>query len=430
MSGFRTRRKFIFESAGAAAGLVLAGATPALSARAKEAPPTMTDTGKHVEPLGFTEHPIRVGNGKGGWRLTAGEVQFLHCRDADHLMPFGVQHMDNGEVLLLASAERPGQFTPVVAFSRDDGATWSDWARVREAGTATDANGRPMMLTYLGQGRITFHTDPTVRFTSTDYGRTWERIAVTFPRPEDALIVEGNAHVDRDPQGNATRIAAVGYKVADSARWPESFTGFLQWSTDGGKTWGAEVRPKTWVVEFEHHGQTVVRGVSEGSIVRARNGDLVAALRTDMPPRFYRDGAQSGTDFDDSLEGLGVSTSHDNGKTWSPISLLYEAGRHHPHLMALPNGDLIMTYIVRVDVRGGGLASCRRGCEALVGHDHGQTWRPDRRYMLDEFEFFDGVKWFNGETGHLGSTALPDGRLLTAYGRYQAKAACLIRWRP
>jgi len=135
-------------------------------------------------------------------------------------------------------------------------------------------------------------------------------------------------------------------------------------------------------------------------------------------------------DFDDSLEGLGISTSSDDGKTWSPINLLFEAGRHHPHLLLLPNGDIVMTYIVRVDVREGRLASYRRGCEALISHDNGQTWDTERRYILDEFEFFDGVKWFNGETGHLGSTALPDGRILTAYGRYQAKATCLIRWRP
>jgi hypothetical protein len=339
-------------------------------------------------------------------------------------MPFGIQYLDNGELFLLASAEKPGHITPVVAFSRDYGATWSNWAEVREAGTAADANhGRPMMLTYLGRGQLIFHTDPKVGFTSNDYCRTWEKIAVTFQTPEDALIVEGNAQVDRSSQGMAKRIAAVGYKAGASNR------GFIQWSSDGGKTWGDEVRPEKWVVEFQHNGRTIVRGVSEGSIVRARNGDLVAALRTEMSPRFYLDGAQSGTDYDDSLEGLGVSTSHDNGRTWSPIYVLYEAGRHHPHLMALPNGHLLMTYIVRVDVRGGRLESYRRGCEALFSRDHGRTWNMDRRYILDEFEFFDGVKWFNGETGHLGSTSLPDGRLLTVYGRYQTGAACLIRWR-
>jgi photosystem II stability/assembly factor-like uncharacterized protein len=236
-------------------------------------------------------------------------------------------------------------------------------------------------------------------------------------------------HVDRDAEGNATRIAAIGYKSGHPP-WPEAYEAFLQWSRDGGRTWGDEVKPPTWKVEFEHKGRKILRGVSEGSIVRARNGDLVAALRTDMPPKYYLDGGQKGVDYNDGLEGLGISVSKDDGKTWSPIRLLYEAGRHHARLVLLPNGDIVMTYIVRVDVRDGRLASYQRGCEALVSRDNGQTWDPAKRYVLDAVDFFDGKKWFNGETGHLCSTLLPDGRILTAYGKYVTKGACLIRWRP
>jgi hypothetical protein len=85
---------------------------------------------------------------------------------------------------------------------------------------------------------------------------------------------------------------------------------------------------------------------------------------------------------------------------------------------------------VRDDVRDGRLASYRRGCEALISRDNGETWQTSKRYLLDEFEYFDGVKWFNGDTGHLCSTLLSDGRVLTVYGNYVAKGAGLIRWRP
>jgi hypothetical protein len=88
-----------------------------------------------------------------------------------------------------------------------------------------------------------------------------------------------------------------------------------------------------------------------------------------------------------------------------------------------------MTLIVRDDVQGGKLASYRRGCDALISHDHGLTWNLDRRIVLDEFEFFDGVKWYNGETGHHASTVLDDGSILTAYGKYITKGVNLIRWR-
>jgi hypothetical protein len=89
-----------------------------------------------------------------------------------------------------------------------------------------------------------------------------------------------------------------------------------------------------------------------------------------------------------------------------------------------------MTLIVRTDVQDGRLASYRRGCEAVISHDNGLTWGLGRKYILDEFEFTDGVKWSRGECGHLSTVLLGDGALLTCYGNYLLKGACLIRWRP
>jgi len=220
-----------------------------------------------------------------------------------------------------------------------------------------------------------------------------------------------------DAAGRALRIAEAGYDAKDVALWPKgAFTGRIRWSTDNGRTWSGETAPPAWKVG--------ARGVSEGSLVRAANGWIAAALRTDMPARYLDQ------PHDDSLEGLGISLSKDDGRTWSPIEVLFDAGRHHPHLLLLPSGEIAMTYIVRDDVRGGELASYLRGCEALISRDHGQSWDLDRRIALDEFAFFDGVKWFNGETGHLYSTLLDDGSILTCYGKYLAKGAALIRWHP
>ena len=73
-----------------------------------------------------------------------------------------------------------------------------------------------------------------------------------------------------------------------------------------------------------------------------------------------------------------------------------------------------------------------RGCEtnAIVSQDNGLTWDIGRKYVLDGYEFTDGVQWFNGECGHLFSTLLDDGSILTFYGNYLAKGPCLVRWRP
>jgi hypothetical protein len=236
--------------------------------------------------------------------------------------------------------------------------------------------------------------------------------------------VEGNALVDRDAQGVATRVAEIGWNYDPGTQWPVvPANGILRWSSDQGHTWTQETIPRAWRFQVEHQGKSYTRGISEGSLVRAANGWLVAALRTDMPPRYFD------VPYDDSLEGTGISISKDNGATWSPIHVLYDAGRHHAHLLKLPNGDIVMIHHVRVDVQSGRLASYRRGLEAVVSHDNGQSWDLSRKYILDEYEFYDGKKWYNGECGHLSATLLNDGSILTCYGKYLSKGVSLIRWK-
>jgi hypothetical protein len=190
------------------------------------------------------------------------------------------------------------------------------------------------------------------------------------------------------------------------------------------KAWIDEVAPPQWKFTVEHNGKKWLRGVSEGAIVRAANGDLVAALRTDMPPKYF-DGPH-----DDSLEGTAISISRDDGKTWSDMRFLFDAGRHHANLQRLPNGDLVCTLVVRDDIQGGKLVGHRRGCDALVSKDYGRTWNLDRRFELDRFEFLraDGY-WVDGMCGHVASVVLQDGHVLSAYGQYRLGASVLIKWK-
>jgi hypothetical protein len=176
---------------------------------------------------------------------------------------------------------------------------------------------------------------------------------------------------------------------------------------------------------MQHGGKSWLRGVSEGAIVRAANGDLVAALRSDMPPSFF-DGPH-----DDSLEGTAISISKDDGKTWSKMNILFYAGRHHANLQRLPNGDLVCTMVVRDDVDGLKLGSDRRGCDALISRDHGRTWNLDGRFELDAYRYQreDGY-WVDGKCGHIAAVALPDGHVISAYGHYLKGAAVLIKWNP
>jgi hypothetical protein len=281
-----------------------------------------------------------------------------------------------------------------------------------------------MMLAYLGNGRLTFVTDQ--RYFSRDFGRTWPDVIDRQPTSSGAAFEgEGNPLIDRDARNIVIRMAEIGWHYEPGQSHPTgAATDVFRWSRDGGRTWDKEVAPKEWFFKVEHAGKTYLRGCSEGALVRAANGWIVAALRTDMPPRYF------GAPNDDSLEGTGVSISKDDGRTWSPLNILYDAGRHHAHLLRLANGDIVMTLIVRDDVQDGKLASHRRGCEAIVSHDNGLTWDLTRKYILDAFDYYDKDKWYDGKCGHLSSVLLSDGFVLTAYCNYLTKAANLIRWKP
>jgi len=380
----------------------------------------------------WQEHRIRQGDGQGGWVTRPALRQVLKHPDANFTMPFGLVQMDNGEIAILCSGEKVQPagnktFEPTIAFSKDGGATWSDFTII--PGTT----GRPQYLEWLGGGRLSFITEvfnnagKPQRIFSDDCGRTWtKRVGHPPTQGGQGFGVEGNGWIDRDEKGAAKAILELGWHYARGKNHPkDDATVVFRRSIDGGMTWIDEVAPSQWKFTVEHNGKKWLRGVSEGAIVRAANGDLVAALRSDMPPRYF-DGPH-----DDSLEGTAISISHDDGKTWSEMQSLFDAGRHHANLQRLPSGDLVCTLVVRDDIQDGKLASHRRGCDALVSKDHGRTWNLDRRFELDRFEFLraDGY-WVDGMCGHIASVVLQDGHVLSAYGQYQLGASVLIKWKP
>jgi hypothetical protein len=379
----------------------------------------------------WQEHSIRQGDGMGGWVTRPALRQVLKHPDATATMPFGIVQMDNGELALVCSRERqppqgPRTFEPSIAFSKDDGASWSEFVII--PGT----RGRPQYLTHLGQGRLSFVSEALGegatmrRYFSDDRGRTWNESIAHPPTKEGrSFNLEGNAWVDRDEQGRAKVILELGWHLLPGKSHPkDDFTVVFRRSVDGGKTWIDEVSPPQWKFTVEHNGKRWLRGVSEGAIARAANGDLVAALRTDMPPRYFDE------KNDDSLEGTSMSISRDDGKSWSDMNILFDAGRHHANLQRLPNGDLVCTLVVRDDIQHGKLVSHRRGCDALISHDHGKTWNLDRRYELDRFDYVreDGY-WVDGKCGHIGAVVLNDGHIISAYGNYP-QGAVLIKWKP
>ena len=316
------------------------------------------------------------------------------------------------------SKNGPRSEKPVVAFSRDRGNTWTPLKSVDES---EDCYGRPMVLTYLGKGDLMFQA--AAQYFSHDYGRTWpDRQPVQLATNGDRFNIEGSPLVDRDANGVAKRIAVIGMNYPKGRGFPKfPAVCMLRWSEDGGRTWINETQPDWhWIEKYE--GQTIRHGTGEGAIVRAKNGWLVAALRTDMLAKFYPYN-------NDNVMGVGVSVSKDEGKTWTPMQMLYYSGRHHTHLIVQPAGEIVLTHIMRLDMEDGRLVSYRHGAGAVISYDNGLTWDMKHRYLLGDFEFADGTPLALA-CGHQYSALLDDGHIITAFGHYASKVACLVKWKP
>jgi hypothetical protein len=378
---------------------------------------------------------ITVGDGHGGIIAYPAKKQTIAVPGCTRNVPFGLVQMDNGQVAMVLSAATMADGTdkdehPVITFSSDAGNSWSTFQNLPTNGSGSAT--RPLMLTYLGGGKLSYASAGN-RYFSTNYGQAWSPpVAIQSVKGTYAAGYEGNDGVDRDTSGNAVRLNEIDYYWPlgyQPPNWPQLATNAVfRYSLDQGRTWQGEVQPPDWKWNVTYNGTVYQRGVSEGSVVRAANGWLVAALRTDMPPRFIPTGG-------DYLEGTGVSISKDNGANWTPVkdNILFEAGRHHASLHRLANGELVMTLACRDDIRtpgATGLDSNMRGADALISDDNGLTWNLDRRITLDAFEYLNPSMWYEGSVGPLGSTVLSDGKMLTAYGRYTGGPMMLIKWDP
>ena len=337
-------------------------------------------------------------------------------------VPYIAYMPETDRVLMLVGCDYPHQ--PMTLVSNDHGATWSD-PRPLSVDPAVNASaGLGTSLTYLGAGRLVLSA--AGRWLSGDYGETWEGpIAIPAASNGQPWYHWDPYLVQRGPGTSAVvRLTETGYNWEGGG--PESATGyqqgFLRFSDDAGRTWSKDLRVPQW------------HGVSEVALLRAANGALVAACRTDMARQY------SGNI--DHYEGLGVCLSQDDGRTWSPVNRLWDYGRHHPSLVLMPDGSVLMTYVVRLGYPRTREGLPQFGIEAIISRDHGTSWDLARRIVL--------ARWTGNRTGAnewwassqaTSTVLLPDGSLLTAFGtgyRSQPNAqglpaprdAGLIHWRP
>jgi len=318
-------------------------------------------------------------------------------------VPYLVYMPEKDQLLMLVSCDYPHR--PFVLSSDDRGKNWTEPQALENP--SDDLNHHiGVSLTYLGAGKVLLNLESSGRYFSRDFGLTWTGPVPNPPMADGTPWNQWDPFlVDKDPAtGKVIRLWETGWKFDTTAQ--EEGMGlcpqkpFFRTSEDEGRTWSREAE--------------VARNVGGGEVAlfRAANGNLIAACRTTVPRRFNTPIPEI-----DHYEGLGISISTDEGRTWSKLDVLYEYGRHHPSLVCLPNGNIVMTYVVRKGYPDTADGFSQFGIEAVVSRDHGRTWSVDRPYFL--------AKWAGNQQGEnrwwsssqaTSTVLLPDGSLLTAFG--------------
>lgn len=313
-------------------------------------------------------------------------------------VPYIVYIPEKNRVLMLVGCDYPHH--PELLYSDDHGLTWSPPKRACFGADRKPIDGLGTSLTYLGNAQVTFLTGDRL-WRSHDFGETWEEgSALGTTCDAKPWYTWDPLWADRDPAtGAITRLIATGYTWQRKPEVEKDHQqGYLRFSTNLGKSWDTCLKVPQW------------KEVSEVALIRAANDELVAACRTDIPP------SKAG-EWIDHFEGLGISISKDNGTTWSPVEKLYDYGRHHPSLLRMPDGRLLMTYVVRKGYLDTPDGFPQFGIEAISSTDHGHTWDLDHRYILHAWKGNrqGENKWW-ASCQATSTVLLPDGALLTAFG--------------
>ena len=433
-----SRREFL-RSAGqfaAAAATALASLTPPYAFAVDELNehadiPLACDLNSKCDPrdapwahIGWQQHGVIRVNGSETTQTLDAQLYFIggEWEYNNSQMPYLIFMPERNRLLLAASVDKP-TIKAIQVFSDDFGLTWTKPTWMHTDATGSPDLGAATQLTYLEHGRLICGTE-TRYWLSTDYGQTWNDHAPVSVGSDGQNMYQWDPMlVDRAADtGKVIRLVETRYKGNGTFDTSEYYSqGCVRFSTDEGQTWSREIEVPQW------------KGVNEIVLCRAKNGDLVAACRTDNPRQFL--GQEN-----DQYSGLATCVSTDNGHTWSCLTHVYHWGRHHAHLVLLPNGDIVMTYVVRNGYAPDKTGHSRFGIEAVVSKDHGKSWDLDHKYILaSNASPMQGDRENWGSPQSTSTVLLPDGSLLTVFGTGVRNVptqtlwkmdVVLVKWRP
>ncbi len=395
--------------------LLLVGLALALAAQEKPAAPA------YFEP--WKPHDIPVGNERDGFHDTVHARKTATAMDAPDgeiaVMPYLIRIPEENRLILMSA--RGFNLRCKFMESTDDGETWGEPATPG----GVDWLGTCWGPCYNGHG--VFYLDNNA-YRSTDGGKTWKWLDMKSD-PRFGKFIGGWDPPYVFPDSEGKHILETGYNN-DNFEYPEAkSTPLWRESFDAGETWSE------WRAFAEFPGCTEVHIIDNG------RGELVAAMRstTLMAPS------------DDQSDRLEASYSTDGGKTWAPRKVVAGNGRHHPSMALLPDGRIVMSYVVRTgypDEDG----KYAYGIEAVVSTDGGHTWDTAHRYLLahwthdcivtDEEGRRVQVQKFYAAPQSTSTVYLPESKtLLTAYGTAEAislkrgahvypRKVGLVRWMP
>lgn len=368
---------------------------------------------------------IPVGNDRDGFclRLLAKRTLSDHENyTCDCAMPYLWRDPDEkGRIVLLCNKWNGDYFAAVIQESRDAGASFTE---VEPKGFKV--NELCYGLTGIGGGVWTVCDG---RYRSTDGAKTWKEVMGLNGESRFGGVIVGWDPLLVVKGSNGRHLINTAYYCRDHGGAGEKIAALKRESFDAGLTWA----DWTGIPEFAH--------VSESVMAYNAKGELVAAVR--QTPVM---GAS-----DDHFAQLATSISTDDGKTWTWPKVVAGTGRHHPSLVLLPDGRMVLSYVVRMGYpkhKG----KWAYGIEAVVSKDGGHTWDTDHRYVLarwlhdciltDEAGNRIPREHFSASPQCTSTVYLPEtGELLTAYGTGQNRSRVnakgrdvagqvgIVRWR-